>query len=228
MSLHVVVVPGLGAVGYLQRFAAAVRARGARCTVLDLPGLRQRPLVCEPTVQGLGFAAAERVLGLDDEHVVLMGHSTGAQAALHAAAWVEQVRPLAGLVLAGPTVAPTQRSLWQLALRAPRAYRRDSPRELLDIVELARAPAAVVRLVRSGVADRPEATITKVVAPVTVTAGRADALAPRWWRHVLVAQAIRASGRRDIELPGSHNNPFTHPGQLADVAVSAPAAARAR
>lgn len=214
------VVPGLGAVAYLQRFAAAIRGRGTRCTVLDLPGLRERPLACEPTVAGIGAAAAQHVVGLDDERVVLVGHSTGAQAALAAAVRVEASRPLDALVLAGPTLAPTQRSLTGLALSASTAYRCDSLRELVVVGELARAPGAVVRLVRSAVDDRPEIAIARVGAPVTVTAGRADSLSPRWWRQLLVAQAVRAAGRRDVELPGSHNNPFTHAAELADVVLS--------
>lgn len=226
--MHVVVVPGLGAVGYLHRFAAAVRARGARCTVLDLPGLRRGSLVCDPTVQGLGAAAAEHVLGLGGERLVLLGHSTGAQAALDATLRLEPFRHLDGLVLVGPTVAPTQRSLPRLAARACVAYRRDSLRELVVAAELARAPQAVFQLVRSAVADRPEVAISRVRTAVTVTAGGADTLAPRWWRELLVAQAVRAAARRDVELPGSHNNPFTHPDELADVALSGSSAAARR
>ena len=54
------------------------------------------------------------------ERVVLLGHSTGAQAALQAALLVQDRRRLDAVVLAGPTVAPTQRRLDLLALASAR------------------------------------------------------------------------------------------------------------
>lgn len=104
---HVVLVPGLGAPTYLRSLADALSLRGARCSLLDIPGFGRRgPLVCEPTITGIGRAVAARLVDLDDERVVLFGHSTGGQAALRASVEAERRRPLAALVLAGTTVAP--------------------------------------------------------------------------------------------------------------------------
>src|SRR5438270_12426229 len=83
----VVIVPGLGALGYLTRLAGALAALGARCTLLDLPGFgSRRALAAAPTVTGV---AETTVRWLDrrpaGRPVILVGYSTGAQAAARAA-----------------------------------------------------------------------------------------------------------------------------------------------
>jgi hypothetical protein len=53
-----------------------------------------------------------------------------------------------------------------------------------------------------------------------LTAGEADTYAPREWLDRLAV----AAGSTNIgvrSLPGSHNNPFTHPEELADVVLEA-------
>jgi pimeloyl-ACP methyl ester carboxylesterase len=146
-----------------------------------------------------------------------MGHSTGAQSALRAAVRVQDLRPLAGLVMAGPTVAPSQRSLPRLAAVAPAAYRRDSLRELVVVPDLLRANLALVTMLRSAVADRPEDHIGSLRSAVLLTSGRGDAFAPADWLSTLARSAVRAASVRTVQLPGSHNNPYTHPGPLAAV-----------
>nr|WP_269205247.1 alpha/beta hydrolase [Motilibacter aurantiacus] len=214
-------VPGLGALGYLLPTVRAVAARGGRCVLLDLPGFgSRRPRPCPPTVAGAaGALAAWARAAAPPGRLVLAGHSTGAQAALHAALLLQPDAAPQALVLAGPTVAPGQRGLLRLAARAPAAYRRDSPRELAVLPDYLRAGGALLTLLRSAVADRPEEAIARLQAPVTVTAGRQDAFAPRAWRE----QLVRAAGgpARQVELDGSHNNPFTHPAQLAEVLATA-------
>lgn len=223
---HVVLVPGMGAPGYLGPLVEALVARGARCSLLDIPGFTRRgPLACEPTVAGIGARVTEHLLELPDEPVLLVGHSTGAQAALDAAARLQGRRSLAALVLAGAAVAPTQRGLLRVALTAPAAFRRDSPRELVVLLDYVRAGGDAVRLLRSAIAHRPEVAVAAVTAPVTVTAGRSDAFAPSWWQRVLLAGAVRSARAVQVDLPGSHNNPFTQPAALADVILSAPSGA---
>lgn len=214
-STHVVVLPGLGLRAYLDPLLATFAGRGVRATLLDLPGFgrRGRP-VCAPDVTAVGAAAADRVRALPTEDdVVLLGHSTGAQSALRAALDLQVDRPPVRLVLAGPTVAPTQRSLARLAAVAPLAYRHDSPREAVILPDLLRGHVRVLAYLRSGIADRPEDAVTRLRVPLVLLAGRADAFAPRPWLEALAD----ASGAPAVVrvLPGSHNNPFTHPRHVA-------------
>jgi pimeloyl-ACP methyl ester carboxylesterase len=113
--------------------------------------------------------------------------------------------------MAGPTVAPEQRGLLRLAATAPRAYRRDSVKELLALQYVARWAPDVVRMLLSATRDTPERTIERLRLPVLLTAGRADAFAPSSWLTTLSRQAVRSPSARVVRLPGSHNNPFTHP-----------------
>ena len=104
----------------------ALGRRGLRATLLDVPGHdRWSRHVTAATVPGIAAATAEAVAARPaGERLVLLGHSTGAQAALQAALLVQERRRLDAVVLAGPTVAPTQRRLDLLALASAAAYRR--------------------------------------------------------------------------------------------------------
>lgn len=74
-------------------------------------------LSCAPDVTAMGRAAAMWISRLPGTtRVVVMGHSTGSQAALIAALEVQRSRPGAALVMAGPTFQPAQRRLAGLAL----------------------------------------------------------------------------------------------------------------
>lgn len=137
-------------------------------------------------------ATAEALLARpSSERVVVFGHSTGAQAALRAALLVQDVRPLAAVVLAGPTVAPTQRRLDLLALAAAGAYRHDSPRELVALPEVLRARLRLLSMVRSAMADPPERHVAALTAPLLLTAGRSDTFAPHGgWTCWLLGQRV--------------------------------------
>jgi hypothetical protein len=52
-----------------------------------------------------------------------------------------------------------------------------------------------------------------------VTAGEADSFASASWLTLLADRAD--AGGRAVVLPGSHNNPFTHPTELASLVVGA-------
>lgn len=219
----VAVLPGLGLPAYAVPTVRAVAAAGAECVLLDLPGFGEPgPPAVASNVEAVGRAAAQwlRRRG-PGRKVVLLGHSTGAQAALHAALRIQQSLPHAALVLAGPTFMPPMRRPGPLVLTTPRAYREDSLRELRVLPALARGGTRVLGMLRSGMLDAPEQRIVRLRLGVTLTAGTADAFAPRWWLHLLRTSARHAAYARVVQTPGSHNNLFTHPEQVASVVVRA-------
>lgn len=227
---HLVIVPGLGALGYLVPLVRELGWRGIRGTLLDLPGFGRGDgpgglgggCGSNPTVPDVAAAVAAWCAGLpgSERPVVLFGHSTGAQAALLAAIQLqERGRPPAALVLAGPTVAPNQRSLARLLATAPMAYRRDPPAELGALGDIRRGGRDVLTLLRSAIADRPERTVRDLTVPLLVTAGLHDAFAPTRWL-VALTHAAASRSTRVVRLPGSHNNPFTHPSAMAALVES--------
>jgi pimeloyl-ACP methyl ester carboxylesterase len=225
----VVLLPGLGLPAYLIPTVRALADRGLTSTVLDLPGFGGRgPRACEPSVAAVATTAAawlrERCQPAegpaDAPPVVLVGHSTGAQAALLAAVELPDGGPVGGLVLAGPTVAPEQRRLRRLVAAAPTAYRRDSMKELVVLKYVARWGPDVVRMLASGTRDAPERTIERLRLPVVLTAGRYDGFAPDPWLVTLARAAVQSPSARIIRLPGSHNNPFTHPVPFSGLVAS--------
>jgi pimeloyl-ACP methyl ester carboxylesterase len=218
----VVLMPGLGLPRYTRPTAEALAARGLRCVVLDvLASRRDRPRV-PPDIESLGRAAARWVrASMIEGPLVLFGHSTGAQAALAAALELQPAVPSLRVVLAGPTFQPAHRTVGGLARAGATAYRRDSPRELVVLRNLARVRTDVVRIIRSAQRDRPEERIAGLYAPLLLTAGEYDTFAPLEWMQRLAAASGSASGRsapaapRVVQLPGSHNNLFTHPAEIA-------------
>jgi pimeloyl-ACP methyl ester carboxylesterase len=214
----VVILPGLGLAHYTLPAARALSARGLDCEVLDLPGFGSaRPRPTRPNVHAIGLAAAAWVRArATDRPVVVLGHSTGAQAALTAALALAGERRGYALVMAGPTFAPAQRRLAPLAAATPFAYRDDRPREL-DPGEVGRGRMGIVEMLRSGMRDTPERRIRALHAPLTVTSGVHDAFAPASWTDTLARSAVSAAATRTSLLGGSHNNLFTHPDELADL-----------
>jgi pimeloyl-ACP methyl ester carboxylesterase len=213
----VVILPGLGLPHYTLPTAGALSARGLDCEVLDLPGFGSaRPRPTRPNVHAIGLAAAGWIRArAADRAVVVLGHSTGAQAALTTALALGERRGYS-LVMAGPTFAPPQRRLVPLAAAVPFAYRDDGPREL-DAGEVGRGRGGIVEMLHSGMRDSPERRIRALHAPLTVTSGVHDAFAPASWTDTLARSAVAAAATRTSLLGGSHNNLFTHPDELADL-----------
>ena len=212
----VLLLPGLGLPRYTERAARAVAALGMRCVTLDLLAWRRPHLRVPPRVRPMGQAAARfaQEAGLEGP-LVVVGHSTGAQAALEAALRLQHDRSDVSLVLAGLTFQPSQRTRRGLLRGAATAYRQDSAGELVVLRNLARVRGDVVRIVQSGQRDRPEERVRSLLVPLVLTAGEADSFAPREWMDEVAAAAGGPS--RVAVLPGSHNNLFTHPEEFAAV-----------
>jgi pimeloyl-ACP methyl ester carboxylesterase len=214
----VVILPGLGLPFYTLPTARALSARGLDCEVLDLPGFGSaRPRPTRPNIHAIGLAAAGWLRArASDRPVVVLGHSTGSQAALTTALALAGERRAYSLVMAGPTFPPEQRRILPLAAVTPFAYRADGPREL-DPAEVGRGRTGIVEMLHSGMRDDPERRIAALRAPLTVTSGFHDAFAPASWLDALATSAVSAAGTRTSLLGGSHNNLFTHPDELADL-----------
>lgn len=214
----VVMLPGLGLPSYLTPTAMSLSARGTTSVVLDLPGFGCGTRACAANVHAVGLAAAGWVRRLEAARpVVVVGHSTGAQAALTASLALQEVGRDVSTVLAGPTFAPRQRRLATVTARAPAAYRDDTRGELVVVPEILRGRLGVLGILRSGLRDRPELRVSRLRGALTLTAGVHDAYAPESWLHELAAAAVSADPVRVAVLAGSHNNPFTHPDEVADV-----------
>jgi pimeloyl-ACP methyl ester carboxylesterase len=211
---EVVVLPGLGAPGYLAPWVREI-ARWTRATVLDLPGWRWgRPMACSPTVAGIGAAAAQWLTEQDRRGIVLLGHSTGAQAAVRTALVVPD--RLVGVVLAGPTFDPAARRIPMLLRRAVSTLAHERPGEIPAVLPsyLHSGGYGVLRQLLDALRDHPEDRVGQLRAPVLTVTGERDGFAPpAWARHL----AELAAGRCAV-LPGAHNACFPFPVQ-ADTAL---------
>ncbi|HEX8095534.1 alpha/beta fold hydrolase [Jatrophihabitans sp.] len=213
---EVVMVPGLGAPGYLAPWARQI-GTWTRVSVLDLPGWRWgRATACHPTVAGIGAAAARWLVEQDRRGVVLVGHSTGAQAAIRTALLAPA--RLVGVVLAGPTFDPAARGVATLLRRAAITLAHERPGELPAVLPsyLHSGGHGVLRLLLDGLRDRPEDLVGELAIPVLTVTGERDGFAPPAWAHHL---ATLAAGRCAV-LPGAHNACFPFPVQ-ADTALRA-------
>ena len=205
----VVMLAGLGYPGMLVPWMRAAAA-WTRVTVLDLPGWRgQQAVSCDPTVEGVGAAAAAWIRDAQLPPVVLIGHSTGAQEALRAAIQVSD--QLLGVVLAAPTVDPEARSWPRLISRYLLPLWREDPRELPAVAGsmVAAGVRPVLTLIGSALADRPEHRIADLDVPAIVIAAEHDRVAsPQWCRRLAAAKAAPC-----LMLPGGHNSCFPHAAQ---------------
>jgi pimeloyl-ACP methyl ester carboxylesterase len=213
---EVVLLPGLGAPGYLAPWVCQI-ATWTRATVLDLPGWRWgRATACHPTVAGLAAATARWLLEHDRRDIVLLGHSTGAQAAVRTALLVPD--RLVGLVLAGPTFDPAARSIGTLLRRAVGTLAHERPGEIPAVLPsyLHSGGYGVLGMLLDALRDRPEDGAGQLEVPVLTVTGERDGFAPPAWAHHL---ATLAAGRCTV-LPGAHNACFPFPVQ-ADTALRA-------
>ena len=200
-----------------------------------------RPLVAEltatsrvlaPDVVGFGASARPRavltipehaavladlldVLGL--RHVVVLGHSLGAQVATELAV----IRPdlVGGLVLVGPVIEPGARSRLRQAWRLARDTRHETPRTNAIMVTdwLRGGPRRYARTLPTMFAYRLEDRLPLVTAPVTLVRGASDPVAPL---DHLTHLADR-TGARVVEVGGSgHIAQWRRPAELAAICRS--------
>lgn len=214
----VVLVPGLGALGYLRDTLAGCGA-WARSFLLDVPGFGHRPpRPCAPELPAITELVTAWLEAVAGTPVVLAGHSTGAQVALRVAA----ARPdlVRALVLMGPTFPPR--------LRTPRGllvpYLRTTSHEpggLLPVTlpyYLMGGPRDLARFVRSAQRDEPERHIAAVTCPVLVVRGARDTFSPAGWADRL---AGTAKNGRAVTVPGAHAFPYQRGGLTAALIAGA-------
>ncbi|MET9505823.1 alpha/beta hydrolase [Streptomyces sp. NPDC006622] len=213
-----VLVPGLGAPGYLLRSLDHCARRGP-VRLLDVPGFGDPSgPACRETLGALADTVARWLAAVPREPVVLAGHSTGAQVALHASVRVpERVR---ALVLLGPTFPPDLRRVRPLVSAFVRTAVRESPSVVPAVLPsyLKAGPRRLANCVRSAQADAPEDVLPAVTCPVTVVAGHDDALCPAEWVRLL---ACRTGRGRALVVPGAHAFPHRHPAMTAELLAEA-------
>jgi len=202
---EVVLVPGLGALGYVLPLVDACSA-WSRVHLLDLPGYGHASTVrCSSRLADVAATLAQWLQLVPERPVLLLGHSTGAQVALRAAVAVpERVEALA---LAGPTFPPQARRWLPLVSRAARTVVHERLTEAPGAVPYyLRSRGHVLTLLRTSMRDRPEDVVTRLTCPRLVLRGRHDHLAPEAWARSLGPC---------LTLSGAHNIPFTQPVAVA-------------
>jgi diacylglycerol kinase (ATP) len=211
---EIVMVPGLGAPGYLAPWARESSA-WTRTTVLDLPGWKGgRAASCPPTLDGVAVSTADWLEQTNRHDVILLGHSTGAQSVLRTALLVPD--RVAGVVLAGPTFDRDARTVPALLRRLLTTVPREAPAELSTVGPsyLASGGLPLLRFLLSALPDQPEQLIVQLPMRALVITGERDGFAPPAWADRL---AQLGSAPRQI-IPGAHNACFPHPKE-ADTAL---------
>jgi pimeloyl-ACP methyl ester carboxylesterase len=211
---EIVLLPGLGAPGYLAPWARQ-SARWTRATLLDLPGWRAgRARSCAPGLDPIAATTGSWLEATDRHGVILLGHSTGAQSVLRTA--LHMPDRVAGVVLAGPTFAPDVRTTPALLRRALATIVRETPTELMAVGPsyLHSGVLPLLRFLLSALPDRPEELVPRLTVPVLVVTGEHDGFASPEWAH----QLARLASAPCVVLPGAHNAPFPYP-QEADAAL---------
>jgi pimeloyl-ACP methyl ester carboxylesterase len=212
-SPEVVLIPGLGAPGYLVPWARR-SARWTRTTLLDLPGWRRgRARGCLPTLAEAALTTARWLARTDRRDVVLVGHSTGAQVALLAARLA--TGRVVGLGLAGPTFDPAARS-WPVAFRRALAIVGREPAGAAEVAVpsyLRSGGLPLLRFVRTALDDRPEDHVGDLQVPLLVLTGRRDPFCPLPW----AADLAGAGGTSCHVLEGGHMAQYSDPGSADEL-----------
>jgi pimeloyl-ACP methyl ester carboxylesterase len=170
----------------------------AEVIAIDLPGYGEAP---EPprilTVERTADLVAAYVRSEVGGHVVVVGHSMGAQVALEMAA--RHPESVSRLVLIGPTVDPAARTARKQIARLLHDIAVESPKVIaIGAREYVRAGPNLRGKFRAMLAHKPEAVLSRVEAPTLVLRGEDDIVATREWCRRIVAGLPRA---RLAEIP---------------------------
>ncbi|QIS37956.1 alpha/beta fold hydrolase [Clavibacter capsici] len=213
-----VLVPGIGVSSdYFERLAPRLDAHGT-VHALDLPGFAGvrhpgRSLAIREYADLVGAAIDE--LGLDDP--VLVGHSMGTQVVADLAAR----RPdLSTLVLIGPVVDPSARSVPVAALRFLRSSLHE-PRRIQVLAVRAYLVCGVrwfLRVLPRMMRYPIEARLPEIRASTLVIRGEHDTVAPHAWVEEMGRLLPRA---RLWEIPGAaHSVMHDHADEVARLCVA--------
>ncbi|MBF4631257.1 alpha/beta fold hydrolase [Clavibacter michiganensis subsp. phaseoli] len=213
-----VLVPGIGVSSdYFERLAPRLDAHGT-VHALDLPGFAGvrhpgRALEIREYADLVGAAIDE--LGLDDP--VLVGHSMGTQVVADLAAR----RPgISALVLIGPVVDPSARSVPVAALRFLRSSWHE-PRRIQVLAVRAYLVCGVrwfLRVLPRMMRYPIEARLPAIRASALVIRGEHDAVAPRAWVEEMGRLLPRA---RLWEIPGAaHSVMHDHADEVARLCLA--------
>ena len=204
---ELVLVPGLGALGYLLPLVRAC-ASWTRVHLLDVPGFGHPRTADRPAA--LADVARDVTAWLDAvprSPVLLVGHSTGAPAAVHVA--LARPQRVAALALAAPTFPPEARRWRPLAARVLRTMPHESPGLIAATApQYLRGRRGVLTLLRTAMDDAVDTLVPALGCPVTVVRGARDAVCPEHWAAALAGRAPHGHG---VTVPGAHNFPFNAP-----------------
>lgn len=212
----VVCVHGLGA---SHRYFAPLARRLAPDTGVaapDLPGFGRTAGPPEALdIRGLSLALADWLRVTGRGGAVLVGNSAGCQVVADLASHAPGL--LGPVVLAGPTVDPSARSvsaqlgrLLQVAPREPPALAAMLARDYLVC-----GPRRFFATLRHMLAHRVEHALPQLHTPSVVVRGSRDPIAPRRWTDQ--AAALLPAGR-SVELAGAaHALNFSAPQRLAEL-----------
>lgn len=212
----VVLVHGLGMSARSLLPTARLLAREFRVVLPELPGNGHSTRPADVLdVPGLADALIGWMDGCGLRTAVLVGHSLGAQVAVHAA--VRHPERVTGLALVSPSRDPLNGTPWKKAWRLLLDGPRESPGLLpVAVADYLRAgPIRMWRTLQASLDTDPVRTLGRVRQPTLVVRGDRDLLVSPWW-----AQTIRRlvhDGRSATVTGGPHGLPFSRPADLARV-----------
>jgi pimeloyl-ACP methyl ester carboxylesterase len=216
---EVVFLPGLGLLGYVAPWVRAVSA-WTKINLLDLPGWHAGGTrSCPPTTADIAATTAGWLTG-HRRRVLLVGHSSAAQAVLRAARLAPE--HVSAVVLANPVFDPDGRT-WRALTRNVRVgLRHERWGELPQAIPsvLASGVVSMIRLLRSALHERPEELGGPLPMPGFVVTSTLDPVAPVPWAR----QLAELTGADFQLVDGPHNWCWTDTGE-ADRALRRIAAA---
>jgi pimeloyl-ACP methyl ester carboxylesterase len=177
---------GMGRSVYIDFVQRLSERGGHRVIGIDLPGFGEAP---EPvrtlTMERHADLVAAFLRARTITDAVVLGHSMGSQIAAEVAARHPDV--LSALILAGPTVDSTARSVRVQAGYLLRDLIGERPAVLWrGAREYLRGGPNLIRKIRATVVHEPEKAYSRVRAPTLVVRGQRDPLAPMTWCRTIL------------------------------------------